>query len=191
MFLDQGYEAVSLDTVIARVGGSRRNIYDNFGGKEGLFIEVVTQLCEDLAAPLENLEICGADLKGALALFGRKILEIVMQPRAIALHRLMIAEGQRFPAIAQSIWHAGQMNATRLLACWVEAKQAEGHLRRDVSAQDLASSFISLTVSVPQLRGLVGLASVPQTIEIENAVDVAVSLFLDGASLMAEGRTNA
>jgi len=45
MFLDRGYEAMSLDTLIARAGGSRRNIYDRFGGKEGLFIEVVNQLC--------------------------------------------------------------------------------------------------------------------------------------------------
>ncbi|MUZ65058.1 TetR/AcrR family transcriptional regulator [Agrobacterium vitis] len=53
MFLEQGYEAVSMDTLIAQVGGSRRNIYNHFGGKEGLFIETVTRLCAELALPLE------------------------------------------------------------------------------------------------------------------------------------------
>ncbi|XAH22130.1 TetR/AcrR family transcriptional regulator [Xylophilus sp. GW821-FHT01B05] len=182
MFLEQGYEAVSIDTLIARVGGSRRNIYSHFGGKEGLFIEVVTQLCTDLARPLEALEIQGEDLPSALTLFGRRLLQIVLQPRTLALHRMMVAEGQRFPALAQAILHAGQDHAMRIVARWVEQQQSGGQLRADLPATDLAAQFVSLVVAGPQLRALVGLAPKRQRpAQLTSTVDQAVSLFLGGA----------
>src|SRR5271170_3797805 len=99
MFLEQGYVSVSLDTLIARVGGSRRNI-SRFGGKEGLFFEVVTQLCADLERPFTELKICHEDERTALTQFGESVLAFVLQPRALALHRLMVAEGARTSKLA-------------------------------------------------------------------------------------------
>ena len=55
LFLEHGYEATSMDMVIQKVGGSRRNIYERFGGKEGLFVAVITDECRKLAKPLEGL----------------------------------------------------------------------------------------------------------------------------------------
>lgn len=181
MFLQEGFEAVSLDSLIARVGGSRRNIYDHFGGKEGLFIEAVAELCEELAAPLKALDIHGDDPRTALTIFGRKALEIVLQPRTIALHRLMIAEGQRFPDLSQSIWGAGHMNATQMLARWIEAKQREKLLRTDIDGEDLAAQFITLTVTTAQLRCLVGFEEGLSSEAIEKTVEDAVTVFLTGA----------
>lgn len=181
MFLEQGYEAVSLDTLIASVGGSRRNIYDHFGGKEGLFIEAVTECCAELAAPLEQLDIHGSDPRDALLLFGCKTLETVVQPRALALHRLMVAEGQRFPKLSRSIWHSGHDNATRLLARWFADRQRDGQFRADMPAATLAAHYISLAVTTPQLRCLVGESASLKPAEISKIVDDAVTLFLEGA----------
>ncbi len=190
MFLDQGYEAVSLDTLIARVGGSRRNIYGHFGGKEGLFIQVITELCTDLARPLEELEIGGKDTATSLVLFGRRLLEIVLQPRPLALHRLMIAEGQRFPTLARAIWGAGHDRATRILVPWIEDQQSGRHLRTDLPSTELAAQFVNLVVTGSQLRGLVGLLSQPlESAYINRLVDQAVALFLDGA-LVKHGQAN-
>lgn len=181
MFLEQGYEAVSLDTLIACVGGSRRNIYDHFGGKEGLFIEAVTECCAELAAPLERLDIRGSDPRDALILFGCKTLETVVQPRTLALHRLMIAEGQRFPDLSRSIWHAGHNNATQLLARWLKDRQRDGQFRADIPAATLAAQYISLAITTPQLRCLVGVGAPLKAAEISKIVVDAVAVFLDGA----------
>ncbi|HEY0122552.1 MAG TPA: TetR/AcrR family transcriptional regulator [Rhizobium sp.] len=191
MFLEQGFEAVSLDTLIASAGGSRRNIYDHFGGKEGLFVEAVTERCAELAAPLEQLDIRGADTREALVLFGRKILEIVLEPRTLALHRLMIAEGQRFPELSRSIWHAGHSNATRLLALWFENKQREGLFRMDTPAATLADHYISLAVTTPQLRCLVAHGAPLKPAEISKIVDDAVTVFLEGAMTERNQKSNA
>lgn len=181
LFLERGYEAVSLDELIARAGGSRRNIYNHFGGKEGLFIEAVTERCAKLAAPLEQLDIRGSDPRKALVLFGRKILEIVLQPRTLALHRLMVAEGQRFPELSRSIWHAGHSNAARLLARWFEERQRAGQFRSDTPSETLAAQYISLAVTTPQLRCLAGFNTPLQPDELSKIVDEAVTVFLEGA----------
>jgi len=45
LFLRKGYDNVSIDEIIGVVGGSKATIYTWFGGKEGLFEEVVRQKC--------------------------------------------------------------------------------------------------------------------------------------------------
>jgi AcrR family transcriptional regulator len=181
LFLEDGFDAVSVDGLIARVGGSRRNVYDHFGGKEGLFVEAVAALCEELSRPLHELQIQGSDPQRCLTVFGQKLLEIVLQPRTIALHRLMIAEGRRFPDLAQSIWRAGHTNAQRILAKCIREGQAADLLRNDIEAEDLASDFINLTITSIQLKALVGLEQEIGVAEIENATSAAVAMFLNGA----------
>lgn len=179
LFLDQGYEAVSLDTLIAQVGGSRRNIYQRFGGKQGLFIEVVSQLCDEQAEPLRDLDIGGGDIAPALVIFGEKLLEVVLQPRTLALHRLMIAEGQRFPELAQAILRSGHDTGVKILANWLHLRSAE--LRTDVSSEALAEQFVTLLTTGSQLRALVGLESLPLPLaEISRRAREAVSIFLQG-----------
>ena len=70
LFLERGFESVAVDDLIARVGGSRRNVYSHFGGKEGLFIEAMTRLCAELALPLEQLVIDAREPRKALSTFG-------------------------------------------------------------------------------------------------------------------------
>ncbi|KPH62103.1 TetR/AcrR family transcriptional regulator [Novosphingobium sp. ST904] len=181
LFLERGYEAVSLDELIARAGGSRRNIYSHFGGKEGLFIEVVTRLCREISEPLEALGIGGDDIRTALIRHGRALLQTVLQPRTLALHRLMIAEGQRFPELAQAVWHAGHDNAARTLAPSIERWRGHAGVTSTLPSDVLAAQFVDLVVGGPQLRALVGLESLPlPPSTMSRYVDEGVETFLCG-----------
>lgn len=42
LFLDKGYDAVSLDDIVNHAGGSKASIYKYFGNKDGLF----TAICD-------------------------------------------------------------------------------------------------------------------------------------------------
>lgn len=182
MFLEQGYDSVSLDTLIARVGGSRRNIYGRFGGKEGLFVEVITQLCAELQGPLNELKISIENERKALTQFGECVLAIILQPRALALHRLMVAEGARASKLAQTVYQAGPDNAARVLSTWIEARQRSGQLRKDLPARELADKFLELLVPGPQLRALVGLVATPVSAADRTKLSrKAVEIFLHGA----------
>ncbi|MBT2118932.1 TetR/AcrR family transcriptional regulator [Dyella sp. LX-66] len=180
MFLEQGYESVSLDELINRVGGSRRNIYAHFGGKQGLFIEVVRKLCAELSEPIEQLNLSGGDMFAALQLFGHRTLQIVLEPRALALHRLMIAEGHRFPELSQVIWSAGHDKAIQILAASMERRRDE--LRPDIEPLVLAATFVEGLVTGLQLQALIGGRRQPSAeAEIDRQVTSTVATFLTGA----------
>lgn len=183
LFLERGFESVAVDDLIARVGGSRRNVYSYFGGKEGLFIEVVKQLCAELASPLGALNVEEEAHEG-LSSFGRRLLQTVLQPRTLALHRLMVAEGKRFPELAQAVLHAGHFKAADSLTPWIEAHQNKrpNSLGTHLPAHTLAQQFVNLVVMEAQLRALAGLD--PQPLpddQIEVIVSNAVFTFLHGA----------
>lgn len=186
LFLERGYESVAVDDLIARVGGSRRNIYSHFGGKEGLFIEVVTQLCTELAEPLERLDIVEREAGEALLSFGRQLLHTVLQPRTLALHRLMVAEGKRFPKLAQATLKAGHFKAAAILAVWIESQRARRRrgLGSHVPALVLAQQFVNMVVAEAQLRALVGLDPQPlPSVDMDRIVNNAIDTFLQGASV--------
>jgi len=186
MFLSHGYEATSLDTLIARAGGSRRNIYDRFGGKEGLFKEVVSQLCANFLRPLEELDVQGQDPKTALSLFGRRVFEGAFDPRGNALLRLLIAEGHRIPALAQM--RAESKNLIDVVSDLIGKLQSGGGLRTDVPAADLAEQFVNLVMSGPKLHFLLGMTTVPTPESAARFVDRAVETFLNGAGVKERGR---
>jgi AcrR family transcriptional regulator len=183
MFLDQGYEAVSLDTLIARVGGSRRNIYCHFGGKEGLFLAAITAMCERLAEPIKSVNIpLSGDPAAALLRFGQMLLERVLLPRTLDLNRLMIAEASRFPNLAQTIWCAGHQQAALVLAEWIAQQQAAGVLRKGHPPLLLARQFVDLVVTDAQLRAQLG---IPAAFDHDDALKAAIETFLQG---QASGR---
>jgi AcrR family transcriptional regulator len=181
LFLEKGFEALSLDDLIARVGGSRRNIYARFGNKEGLFVATVTSLCEELGAPLKLLLLPRTgDPAEALHLFGRELLRIVLLPRTLAIHRLMIAEAPRHPRLAQAIWQAGHAQAANMLTDWIIHQQESGLLRNDRAATIVAQTFVDLVVAHAQLKALVGVGLPPDAAECERIVTAATDVFLQG-----------
>jgi len=185
LFLERGFESVAVDDLIARVGGSRRNVYSHFGGKEGLFIEVVTKLCAELGEPLKRLGMVEREPGDALVSFGRQLLQVVLQPRTLALHRLMVAEGKRFPALAQAILEAGHFSAAATLAAWIESRigKSQRGLESDAPALALAQQFVNMVVAEAQLRALVGLDPQPlPSADIDRIVKNAVDTFLHGTS---------
>ncbi len=181
LFLEKGFEALSLDDLIARVGGSRRNIYGRFGNKEGLFVATVTSLCEELSAPLKSLHIPSTgDPAEALQLYGRELLRSVLLPRTLAIHRLMIAEAPRYPHLAQAIWQAGHAQAANLLTDWIVHQQESGRLRKDTAAAIVAQNFVDLVVADAQLKALIGVGRPPDAAECERIVTTATAVLLQG-----------
>ncbi|OOY28681.1 hypothetical protein BMI90_07020 [Thioclava sp. L04-15] len=186
MFLEHGYEAVSIDELIAQVGGSRRNIYQHFGGKKGLFIEAITRLCKEAAKPLAEMKIEELEARLALSAFGQRVLEIILQPRSLSLHRLMIAEGARFPELAQAVWYSGHQHAINLLASWLRQRPL-GEFKSFNALEMQAEQFISMLVTGPQLRSLIGLSDhPPSSDEIAYLASETVETFLTG--MLKQGR---
>lgn len=184
-FLEHGFDAVAVDDLISCVGGSRRNVYSHFGGKEGLFRAAMLHVCNEMARPLDEMKIEGREVSEVLPSFGRGLVQIALSPRTLAVHRLLTTEGIRFPEIAQAMLASSYLKILDKLANWIAAHQASpaSKLSSDIPAQVLAEQFMSMTSSDVKLRAIVGLVRPPLSdAEIDRVVSNAVRTFLYGAA---------
>ncbi len=182
LFLRCGYEGVSVDMLIDAVGGSRRNVYGHFGSKEGLFVDAVRSIGEEITQPLQALSLEGLGPREGLQTYAKALLELLLQPRVLAMHRLMVAEGSRFPDLARSMCEASRGSEVARLARWMAAHQQRGALCDKVDPLELASHFVDLIACGPQLYALTGqLPQDWQSAGAERHVRTSVDLFLHGA----------
>ncbi|MDE0856882.1 MAG: TetR/AcrR family transcriptional regulator, partial [Nevskia sp.] len=81
LFLAGGYDAISVEQIVARAGGTKSNVYKHFGGKAGLFAMVVEKLGERSAHPFSGLPL-DAKPEEALRQAGRRFLAELLTPRS-------------------------------------------------------------------------------------------------------------
>jgi AcrR family transcriptional regulator len=100
-FAAQGFAAARLDDVARRAGVAKGTIYLHFRDKEALFQELIRSVLGPLVASLEAAPLADLPFRVvAEQLMNRFIHEIYASPRKDIL-RLVIAEGGRFPQIAE------------------------------------------------------------------------------------------
>src|ERR1700682_3849114 len=127
LFLDKGYERVIDDDIIALVGGSKATLYSQFGGKDGLFELVIKRYCTDVDVAID-FDTTG-DTAEQLTQIGHAFLKMVLSPRILELHRLMVSIAKRFPSITLKFYKSGPLSAYKIIAAWIEKQQNAGKLR--------------------------------------------------------------
>ncbi|QKW54762.1 TetR/AcrR family transcriptional regulator [Streptomyces buecherae] len=134
IFLREGYDRASVDAIAEEAGVSKQTIYNHFGGKERLFLAAVegerNRVATRFASPPPTAPAgvrAGAeppggspsgegpapggarpapgDARAALAAYGRQVLAVLLEERASALRRLIIAEAGRYPSLRPACAH--------------------------------------------------------------------------------------
>jgi AcrR family transcriptional regulator len=123
LFLERGYDGVSVDDIIARAGGSKTNVYSYFGGKDGLFVAVVETLCDEINAKLKARDLTGLSLEQGLRVLGSALLAELLQDWHLALYRLVIAESARFPEIGRAWGAHGPETSCRILSDFIASRR--------------------------------------------------------------------
>ncbi|MET3354361.1 UNVERIFIED_ORG: AcrR family transcriptional regulator [Xanthobacter viscosus] len=179
LFLDRGYEGVSIDAITALVGGSKRDIYALFGDKETLFRRAVEKLATERADLFREVPLSD-DLRAALTSIGLKIIEVLLSPRALALHRLIISEAARAPNASEAFLTNAPLRAYETVAQLLRQHAAKGDVLvpdADISAR----IFVGALVQDLQLWALLGKA-VSET-EQRVKAEAVVQHFLDGIDI--------
>jgi TetR/AcrR family transcriptional repressor of mexJK operon len=180
LFLEHGYERVTIDDIVAQVGGSKRTLYARFGGKVGLFETVIRDLCTSVTRDLVVDVDPDDTLEEQLVAIGTKFLKLILDPRILEQHRLMVSMGRRFPSLAQMFFKSGPMTAYEIVADWVRRQQTAGKLAAADPAQ-LAALFLDMLTGKHQLARLTSTPSVSRPQDIAETVRAAAALFLRGA----------
>lgn len=178
LFLGDGYGATSIEAVARRAGISKRTFYHRFRGKEMLFEAVVRRLIERWMPPFDAALLDAPSVAKALQRAAEHMLAVALTPEALALHRIMIAEGPRFPALARILHELGAAAGTERIARHLEARMAGGEIGT-VDPRFAAEQFIVLVVEGPRRRAL-GLGVPMAPAELRQWTERTVALFLEG-----------
>ncbi|RCS21902.1 TetR/AcrR family transcriptional regulator [Phyllobacterium salinisoli] len=179
VFFEQGYAATSIDAIIERAGGSKRNIYNEFGNKEGLFAAIITENADKVLSTLEIKEIEGRDLRETLTTFGQHLMAVYMSPALIGIYRIAVTEANRFPDLVKSFYEQGPGRATSRLAEVLEVANERREIRTDDCLR-VAGHFVGMIRDNLHLQVLLGLRPPPSKEEAQEAVRSAVEVFLNG-----------
>jgi AcrR family transcriptional regulator len=177
LFLRRGYDGVSVDEIVRIAGGSKTNVYNHFGGKEGLFVAIVKGLCADLLASFVTIDVSNLRVEEGLRSLARALLVVLLQEKHLAFQRLMIAESARFPDLGRAWLESGPETSRRIIARFIEQQQRAGRLRRCDPHQSavLFHDMISFDLLY---RAMVGDRSSED--DVRAKIEVAIQAFLHG-----------
>jgi AcrR family transcriptional regulator len=179
LFLAEGYGTTSIEAVAERAGISKRTFYHRFDDKAALFAAVVQRIIKQIRPPPDVPLLEGSSAHAILRRLAALILRAALSPQAVALHRLLIAESLRFPALARAVYDQGWSHEATKLIGDLLVKELHG-LRLSAHMREFAAlQFLNMVVSLPRRR-LMGLGVPLTPSELEAWADNAVSLFLHG-----------
>ncbi len=179
VFFEQGYAATSIDMIIDRIGGSKRNIYNEFGSKEGLFTALVTEITDSVLAAFSTEDAGHQTLKTTLLQVARRLMAIYMSTNLIGVYRTILTEAFRFPHLAQEFYEKGPGRAAAKLREVLDAATVKGEIDTP-DTKVAADHFVGMIRDNLHLQVVLGLRAPPTVDEVETAVTTAVEIFLNG-----------
>jgi TetR/AcrR family transcriptional repressor of mexJK operon len=178
LFLAAGYGETSIDLIARRAGTSKRTIYDRFPDKAGVFKAVIHRIVNRLRPPDVAGLFAGGGLEEILTRICMAILHAALQPEALALHRVIVAEAGRFPELAAMVAdRPGSQEAIQRIAAVLQASSPRP--ASAPAATFAATQFLYMTIAVPQRRVMVLGMPMSQE-ELEAWARQTVALFLHG-----------
>jgi AcrR family transcriptional regulator len=99
-FTARGFAATRLDDVAKRAGVAKGTIYLHFKDKEALFQELVRTALVPLIGNLMTVPAAGGSVREILERFAETFVRDVAETKRGDIVRLIMAEGTRFPSLA-------------------------------------------------------------------------------------------
>lgn len=135
-FVREGFGA-GMDQIAAEAGVSKVTVYNHFGSKEALFLEVITDalrgaLAKAVAGTVRLADAAeSADLRAGLTETAREWVHGMTDPEVIALRRLVTAEVRQFPELGAAWERHGPGDTYTVLSAAFRKLAAQGRLEMD------------------------------------------------------------
>lgn len=179
ILLRDGLGGTTLDRVAAEGGIAKMTLYRHFPSKEALFEGLVAAMCESIRERLENAPTAGMDkpVANRLADELRAFATALIEPDALALYRLIVAEGWRFPELARVFDQSGMRVIRRRITELLET----GGVRADRSRQ-VAADLVALALGDAYQRAILGIAEEGDGEAFAQQIETAVKYGLGRAA---------
>lgn len=176
-----------MDAITAAAGVSKQTLYRYYETKAALFADMLTGLMARSAGdapPVTVLPRSTEEFQVLLVGVCQQYLDRVMEPQQLALLRVVIAEGSRFPELTESFRTMLPAAGASAVMAAIEAGQAAGLVAGWVDTRTAARALAGLLLIFIVGDGL--LAADPKMASRERLADM-VRIFLVGISRRLDG----
>lgn len=180
-FAASGYAATNMESVARSAGVSTKTLYRLIPNKAALFEAMITDRIDRFAAVVRLRACEGSDIKAALCAALIACGELILDGEVIALQRMLMAEGEKFPEVAETFYHKAIKRTENTLASWLQTQHECGLIKAD-DGNDAAGMLLGMLAFQPQRAVLFGHAAPPSRQEIERRARRAAELFLTGCA---------
>jgi TetR/AcrR family transcriptional regulator, regulator of autoinduction and epiphytic fitness len=181
LFLESGYEAVSLEQVGRAAGVSRQTVYNQFGSKDAVFRAVVDRhwdtIRAEVSAMVPSPTTAATEPAEILRGFATALLRFVHGTDQVAFTRLVIAESRHQPWIAEAFYRAGKAPLVAAFAGVLEQLTQRGLLVCDRPGL-AARQFMGLIQEFVIWPGVMAVGALAETPDDACVVEEAVATFL-------------
>lgn len=119
VFLEQGYEAASVNDVVRVAGGSLATLYAQFGNKEGLFLAVAQDQHDRFVRAIMPECVDHLPLEQGLQAIGEQFLNAILERDNLAFFRITVGEGRKFPQLLQRYQTSGADRVRDVVATYI------------------------------------------------------------------------
>jgi AcrR family transcriptional regulator len=130
-FIARGYAATRLDDVAKRAGVAKGTIYLHFKDKEALFQELIRTALVPLIGRLAAPPPSGGSVRAALEGFAQTFAQEVVSTRRGDIVRLIVAEGARFPSVADFYYREVVSRGLAGMRALIELGIARGEIKQE------------------------------------------------------------
>jgi len=179
-FAASGFAASSMESVARRAGVSTKTLYRLIPNKAALFEAMVTDRMERLASGVRLRACDGKDIEGALRAALVVCSELILDPETIALQRMILADSDKFPEIAETFYNKAPQRTVATLANWLRVQHERG-LIAVADTRATAGMLLGMMMYQPLRDVQFGRKPPPTPEEIELRARDCAALFLHGA----------
>jgi AcrR family transcriptional regulator len=173
VLMERGYAGASTLEIARRAKVSKRELYADFGNKQGILAALIAARAERMRAPLAlPAPRDAASFRETLVQFGAGLLREVCHPAVTAIFRLAVAEAEASPEVARVLDSAGRVGTRRAFHELLVQAQAAGLIGPGQPAA-MAEQYFALLWGDLQVRRLLGLADPPTPSETERRATAA------------------
>jgi AcrR family transcriptional regulator len=174
---ERGYGATNTREIAARAQVSKRELYAEFGSKQGIFAALIASRAERMRQPIDGASVdSAAAFAETLRRLGRAFLEQLTDPAVLAVFRLAIAAVEEAPEVARVLdRNAREPNRQAIVELMTNARAAG---RIDGDPELMARQFLALLTGDVLVTHLLGLAERPKERELQRRADAAVTAFV-------------
>ncbi|MCK1406349.1 TetR/AcrR family transcriptional regulator [Bradyrhizobium sp. 76] len=129
-FIARGFAATRLDDIAKRAGVAKGTIYLHFKDKESMFEELVRTVIVPVVTRLTALPPPAGSVRDLVETFASNFLKEVIGTRRGDLVRLIVAEGPRFPSVADFYYREVVSRGMAAMRALIELGIARGEIRQ-------------------------------------------------------------